>query len=471
MKKTLFLVILYLITALNTAHADNLTEQLDDFYSIWRSTNNIYLYKSKEAAANWNEGDAHNVGHVVKLQFLGECFSNARRRMFYKAKVIRYSRFSQHAGKVGYADDSPSWLSKCFKDPNVYNAKLNHILNSAIADGNIAIVNRIINEFSHSPISSKAKQQKETYLARVAERAQSIKNEYRKSFSAEEAMWNFSKKWIANAESIGVSYQNTISEVEYKKLSAAILNSISKSNDIAKYHRYINEVAKSSDLKEKAISSVYSLVQRQGNIAGYEWFIREYPKSKESRSALNNIYQMAFGVATGIDTIASYNDFVIAYPYSDFVEKANDRAYELEKDEFTGWFANEEKNSRALLVKSKQLERVARDVSSEQQAGYFIVVNRMNQLLQDQFPAEEATLRYLESEEFKDFYRDFKRTMRNIESALSDIRDNTSNLSGLLSRQAKLIDGHFRKAAQSREMAEELTRQHRHWERYMKKEA
>jgi len=72
------------------------------------------------------------------------------------------------------------------------------------------------------------------------------------------------------------------------------------------------------------------------------------------------------------------------------------------------------------------------DASRDLRLGYRMVINRMNDLLQDKFPAEDATLRYLESEEFKDFYRDFKSSMEDIRSTLRKIADNTSDLSSIL---------------------------------------
>lgn len=109
-----------------------------------------------------------------------------------------------------------------------------------------------------------------------------------------------------------------------------------------------------------------------------------------------------------------------------------------------------------------------RDAKSSERDGYRLVIDRMNQLLQDKYPAEEATLRHLESEEFKDFYHDLKKSLDSINSTLERIERNTSDLRDTLKTQSQMVDQHFRKAAQSKEMANKYTKQHRHWERYLK---
>ncbi len=220
--------------------------------------------------------------------------------------------------------------------------------------------------------------------------------------------------------------------------------------------------------KQRAIKLVYSTVDKQNNIAAYNWFIGKYPEAQEARKALQNLYNIAFSTAKSINTIEAYNDFIIAYPYAKQIPEAKRKAYKLEAESYSGWFSNDEKNSRALLVRSKQLARKMRDAKSSERDGYRLVIDRMNQLLQDKYPAEDATLRHLESEEFKDFYRDLKKSLDSINSTLERIERNTSDLRDTLKIQSQMVDLHFRKAAQSKEMANKYTKQHRHWERYLK---
>lgn len=253
-----------------------------------------------------------------------------------------------------------------------------------------------------------------------------------------------------------------------KDAMAKIYHLTLEQNKITGYEWFLENYP-DSERAPDAIKKIYQLIQDENNIAGYQWFLEAYPDAKISREALKNLHKRAFELADDIGTIASYNDFVIAYPFAAQVEQANQEAYALEEDEYSSFFTSDAKLSRALLVRSKQMERKARDGSRAQRPGYMLVVNRMNELLQEQFPAEEATLRYLESEEFKSFYRDFKRVLNRIDRKLADIRSHTSNLSSLINEQTRLMDNHFAKAAESREMSAELTKQHRFWERYLAK--
>ncbi len=241
-----------------------------------------------------------------------------------------------------------------------------------------------------------------------------------------------------------------------------------KTKKVSSLHSYIKEHPKTTK-KNEAIVDIYELVKTENNIIGYKWFLDNYPNSKKSRDALKSLHKLAFQIADDIGTIDAYNDFVIAYPIAEQVKKANEEAYALERKTYSSYLTSNEKLSRALLVRSKQLERKARDVNSDQRTGYMLVINRMNELLQDEFPAEDATLRYLESEEFKSFYKDLKRILTRIDRNIADIRSNTANLSSLIKDQTRLMDDHFEKTAESREMSAKLTEQHRYWERYLKK--
>ena len=141
----------------------------------------------------------------------------------------------------------------------------------------------------------------------------------------------------------------------------------------------------------------------------------------------------------------------------------------LENDEYSSFFSSDDELSRRLLVRSKQIARKAKQQSYDT-VGYLMIIERMNTLLQDNFPGAEATLRYLESEEFKDFHRDFNRAMKSLETRLDDINKSVGKLNSFIQRQSDTMNAHFDKAAQDREMASELTRQHRQWERYLQKQ-
>lgn len=220
---------------------------------------------------------------------------------------------------------------------------------------------------------------------------------------------------------------------------------------------------------EYLTSQVYEEVKPQNSIAGYNWFIAGFAQSQEAIHALKEIHRLAFELAEDIDTINAYNDFVIAYPTAKQVREANERAYDLEKSEYVGMLSyfSEEKDARRLLVQSKMLEQSAEDLSSEQRVGYMMVVNRMNDLLKQEFNSTDAALRHLESNEFKSFVRTFKRSMKDLKRQVSRIADNTADLSSIMKQQSSMMNNHFENAAQDREMASELTKQHRFWERFI----
>ena len=70
-------------------------------------------------------------------------------------------------------------------------------------------------------------------------------------------------------------------------------------------------------------------------------------------------------------------------------------------------------------------------------------------------------------DEFKKFVTTFKYAMRDLEEQVKRIADNTDDLSSIMKNQSETMRDHFEKAALDREMASELTKQHRHWERYI----
>jgi hypothetical protein len=94
-----------------------------------------------------------------------------------------------------------------------------------------------------------------------------------------------------------------------------------------------------------------------------------------------------------------------------------------EKQEYgTG---NRVEDSRALLIRLKQISLQRRRANANEQHGYLSIEERMSKLLQDEFPREEATLRYLESEEFKDYSTMLARVMR---SGFSEIQAELTNI-------------------------------------------
>lgn len=248
-----------------------------------------------------------------------------------------------------------------------------------------------------------------------------------------------------------------------------MLGHIKNDNTPARLLDYLKQPNISNKSRRDVVDLLYKQAYRSDNIAALKWFVSTFPDSQHVSKAVEQLHSLAYGMSEDEGTVRAYNDFIIAYPYAQQLKSATAAAYELDKDEHTSFFSSDASNSRGLLVRSKQIERKASEVSREETIGYTLIINRMNQLLQDEFPTEEATLRYLESEEFKDFYQDFRSASRRIETVLETISKNTAESNQLLRNNTQLIDQHFEKQAQPQALSEKYTAQHRLWQRYLKK--
>lgn len=270
---------------------------------------------------------------------------------------------------------------------------------------------------------------------------------------------------------IRIKTNRNIAIKKYLKNATIKYRIIKEQNTIKAYQSFINKYPGAKQIKE-AWQNIYKLtyndVKSQNNISGYEWFISKYPKAPQVKEAIKNIHKLAYDKAKSINTISAYNTFIISYPTASQVKKANDRAYKLEEKKYTdlgmlGFFGKEaklEKKARKLLIKAKQIERKSKDYSGDAKAGYIIVANRMYQLLQDKFDESDATLRYLESQEFKDFVDTFKRVMNNISYKLSNIERYSSEILST-SKQG------FEDAKADREMSRYKSEEHAKWEKRM----
>jgi len=271
-------------------------------------------------------------------------------------------------------------------------------------------------------------------------------------------------------------YQGLLAMLTLANLPATIADSVissavkymPESLSLNERLEFVNKFA-DNPATENVIADIYKEVEKAESIAAYLWFSENLPDSKQAKAAIRNMHQLAFELAESVDTVAAYNDFIIAYPWATQAQEANELARALENDEYSSFFSSDDELSRRLLVRSKQIARKAKQQSYDT-VGYLLIIERMNTLLQDNFPGAEATLRYLESEEFKDFHRDFNRAMKSLETRLDDINKSVGKLNSFIQRQSDTMNAHFDKAAQDREMASELTRQHRLWERYLQKQ-
>jgi len=315
-----------------------------------------------------------------------------------------------------------------------YDGELRNIFNQAKENRDLHLLNRLADEFSHNSISTLAKQSITEIKNVMVQQKKKILAEFGQAKSLQQKIAILEKiSRPKNGAQAEVSYRDTINQ---------------------------NKI-------DKMISDIYKMVQAKNNIAGYNWYIENYPSSLEAKKALKQLHQLAFEISEDIDTINSYNDFTIAYPLAKQVKQATERAFDMEMDEYTGFFSDEEKEARRLLIQSKMLEQDSEDYSSSERTGYMIVVNRMNDLLKQEFNSTDAALRHLESNEFKSFVRSFKRAMKDLKHQVSRIAENTKDLSSIMRDQSNMMNNHFENAAQDREMATELTKQHRFWERYI----
>ena len=274
--------------------------------------------------------------------------------------------------------------------------------------------------------------------------------------------------FMKNKETIVEEYKSFIESYPYSSSVSdaivAIFNIRIKQNEIPSYLSFLKNYPESPEAI-KVITSVYKLVHKERNISGYDWFMNKFPSSPEAKFALRSMHHVAYEIATDIDTVAAYNDFVIAFPLAKEMKEANKNAYKIEKGIYTGTFKNEEKQAKSLLTLSKRIVAKGRNISSDENIGYFLVANRMNDLLIDEFLGTEAALRYEESNEREKFQGRLLGKMDKLNRNLDSINSSTSRLSAILQSQSRMMNNHFNKAAQDRDMKKHVTQQHQMWER------
>jgi len=269
-------------------------------------------------------------------------------------------------------------------------------------------------------------------------------------------------KEYPNAPQVKEAFQNSYNIAKSKNTIVALLDYMTK--EVPK----TNILDKANFLEDDYFKTIYSHIVNQNNIAGYEWFIKTYPNAQQVKEAIETIHTLAYNKAKSINTVSAYNTFIMAYPYAKQVQDANDKAYKLEEKEYTdigmmGFFGKEEKldrKGRELLNRAKMIERQANDKSYDTKAGYTLIANRMYTLLQDRFISSDATTRYLESQEFKDFMQTFKSVMRDIGYKL----DNIANYS---SQMIEVSKQGFQDASADREMSRHQDEEHHKWEKRM----
>lgn len=260
-------------------------------------------------------------------------------------------------------------------------------------------------------------------------------------------------------------------------LAEKILFRIKQENSIETLHKFNNRYGAQKNIVLKSIDKLYELIKIKDSVAGYEWFISNYSDSKYAKLSLERIHEIMFKKAEKVDTITAYNSFIFSYPTAKQVTEANEIAGEKERVIYTSlgimsfWDSDhkKEKKARKLLIKAKQIERFPRDnkLYGNRKSGYLIVANRMYKLLQEDFDDTDATLRYLESQEFKDFVIDFKKVMSEIQSTLDSINKNSRNISRYTKEMIQVSKDGFSDAQTDRAMAAYYDQEHRNWEKQM----
>lgn len=414
--------------------------------------------------------------------FISKKFSNVPYRSasigveIFKVRIMDCKVRSHFEGKVmfvaGALFDRKYRKAKYLQNSSEYHKKLDKILLKVESNKDDESFRMLLDVFRDLPFGQKVNEKIEEIETKRKKIILDIKEQYKKSVDNAESLVSLAKKVsekkiYKDSSYYGqpVKYSDVLSK---DKLMNILYKLLPEQNDILAYHLFVQAFPR-NDFSKKAIVSIYKLVEKENNIAGYGWFIEQYSSSKLAIKALIPLHKLAFELAENFGTYTAYSDFVIAYPIAKQVREANARAYELEKSEYVGMLSyfSEEKDARRLLVQSKMLEQSTGELSNNEKVGYMMVVNRMNNLLKREFSSTDAALRHLESNEFKIFVKTFKSSMRDLTRQVARIADNTGDLSSLIKSQSNLMNNHFENSAQDRQMASELTKQHRFWERYI----
>ena len=244
-----------------------------------------------------------------------------------------------------------------------------------------------------------------------------------------------------------VKYIEGSDSLHYKNIAKNELFKIaSKKNSIGDFVWLIENMDLPSDIRNNAIDGIYSLVENANDLGGFVWFVKSWPDSSKASDALIKVQDLMFEKASDEDTVESYNTYILSHPLSRNVKNATARALEIEEDKYSSLFTSNDKLARMLLIRAKQIARESSGKYGQERYGYDIILNRMYGLLQDKFSAEEATLRFLEAEEFREFVNEFKKTMRGISEILKNIEQNTSNIKSHINNAVGLLEKSMKSA-------------------------
>ncbi len=157
-----------------------------------------------------------------------------------------------------------------------------------------------------------------------------------------------------------------------------------------------------------AAEDIFKIVKTQNTISQYEWFIHKFSNFKIANEASINLSNILFEKAINENTLDSYNKFITSQPHSLHLVKAMVKSYNIEKESYTGWLKNDDDSSRTLLMKIIKLRLKLKELKEKDKEGLMIVINRMANLLINEFSNEDATLEFLQSSDANVFYHEIE---------------------------------------------------------------
>jgi len=290
-----------------------------------------------------------------------------------------------------------------------------------------------------------------------------IKNRLNKLKNTESIIFETAKK--ENTIKKYRSFIKTNPQSPYvKNAVVSIFKLVQQENKIAKYQWFLDNYSR---FQNDVIASIFKLVQQENNIAGYQWFLNNHPNTTFSKNAVKNMHKLAYEEAHKINTISSYNTFIITYPYAKEVEQAIKFSFNLERKKYSEINKDDERKARLLAVRIKKMTIAMRKQSVQTQMGYEIIVDRMSRLLTEQYEETDASLRYYESKEFTDFASKFEGTMRDIKSLLNSIEQSNSNVGRYVKHLIAVTKNGLANARSDKAMSEYNSNKHREWEKFM----
>jgi ankyrin repeat protein/WD40 repeat protein len=190
-----------------------------------------------------------------------------------------------------------------------------------------------------------------------------------------------------------------------KQATKGILDLLAIKNKVSDYDWFEDKYSSYSEYANQAVNSAYKIINKENKINRYRWFIERFSYYDTKQKAVRDMHSLAYQQAKKKDTLEAYNHFSISYPFAEQIQLVSDKAYKLEEKKYSGWFASDEKNSTALYIKIRQMEKRGEKSNNnkyDSHYGYNLVMERMGQLLQDLFPSEVATMNYMETSRTKD---------------------------------------------------------------------